>query len=307
MDKLLQQFLLVARHQSVSAAAQKAGLSQPTVTSNLKKLEQNLGVSLFERKASGMVMTEFGQILYEHSSRMQHEFQQMMNRINERKQCLSGKIRIGTGDAWWTLFVKDALRQQRQYYPSASVQVELGNHLSLMESLINDQIEFFIGHEIIGLSSKYNVNFTPLFQTHDAFFVNPAHPLLAQVTTVAMLENFPSITVTYDSNKFSHIVDDPMPKWVENHKQKLDERTVYEVDSLLASIDMALETCAIMPYPDVMADYLSRFGLKTLLMDKPAFRGTVGIYCLAQELSDEHNQLLSTIKALASKHLYSNP
>jgi len=37
MDKLLQQFLLIAKSQSVTAAAQLAGLSQPTITSNLKK------------------------------------------------------------------------------------------------------------------------------------------------------------------------------------------------------------------------------------------------------------------------------
>ena len=300
MDKLLQQFLLVARLQSVSAAAQMAGLSQPTVTSNLKKLEQSLGVTLFERKSTGMVMTEFGQILFEHGSRMQHEYQQMMNRINERKKSLSGKIRIGTGDAWWTTFVKDALHHHRRQYPSASVQVELGNHLSLMESLVNDQIAFFIGHEIIGLSSKYNVSFTPLFQTHDAFFVNPEHPLLNQTVTEKMLEQYPSITVTYDSDKFSHIIDNPMPKLVESHKQRLDERTVYKVDSLLASIDMALETCAVMPYPDTMTAYLGRFGLKPLTMDKPSFRGTVGIYRLLQELTIEHDTLLSTIKNLSS-------
>ncbi|MCW8327191.1 LysR family transcriptional regulator [Photobacterium sp. SDRW27] len=303
MDKLLQQFLLVARLQSVSAAAKMAGLSQPTVTSNLKKLEKNLEVSLFERKANGMVMTEFGQILYEHSSRMQHEYHQMMTRINERKQYLSGKIRIGTGDAWWTLFVKEAIHQHRHQFPSASVQIELGNHLSLMESLVNDQIAFFIGHEIIGLSSKYNVIFTPLFPTYDAYFVNPSHPLLSQVTTEAMLEEYPSITVTYDLDKYSHIIDDPFPKLVESHKQKLDERTVYEVDSLLASIDMAMDTCAVMPYPNAMTKYLSRFGLKPLNMDTPPFRGTVGIYQLPQKVSDEHNTLLDRIKCLASQHI----
>lgn len=302
MDKLLQQFLLVARLQSVSAAAQMAGLSQPTVTSNLKKLEHNLGVNLFERKATGMVMTEFGKILFEHSSRMQHEYHQMMNRINERKQCLAGKVRIGTGDAWWTLFVKDALHQHRRQYPSASVQVELGNHLSLMESLVNDQIAFFIGHEIIGLSSKYNVSFIPLFQSHDTYFVNPDHPLLNQTVSDTMLAQYPSITVTYDSDKFSHIIENPMPKLIESHKQKLDERTVYEVDSLLASIDMALDTNAIMPYPDAMTDYLKRFGLKTLSMDKPPFRGTVGIYRLPQEMSSEHSALLDNIKNRATEH-----
>lgn len=86
MDKSLQQFLLVARCQSISAAARMAGLSQPTVTSNLKKLEENLGVTLFERHPNGMVLTEYGRILYRHSNAMQHEYNQMMQSIDERKQ-----------------------------------------------------------------------------------------------------------------------------------------------------------------------------------------------------------------------------
>ncbi|MEF1337975.1 LysR family transcriptional regulator, partial [Vibrio rotiferianus] len=68
MDKSLQQFLLVARCKSISAAASLAGLSQPTVTHNLKKLEDNLGVMLFERHANGMELTEYGRILYRHSN-----------------------------------------------------------------------------------------------------------------------------------------------------------------------------------------------------------------------------------------------
>lgn len=172
MDKSLQQFLLVARCQSISDAARMAGLSQPTVTSNLKKLEENLGVTLFERHPNGMVLTEYGRILYRHSNAMQHEYNQMMQSIDERKQYQVGKIKMGTGDAWWPLFVKQALNEHLTKQPSASTHVEFGNHLGLMDSLFNEQIEFFIGHEIVGLSSKCDVTFIPLFQTVDAYFVS---------------------------------------------------------------------------------------------------------------------------------------
>lgn len=299
MDKLLQQFLLIAKSQSVTAAAQLAGLSQPTITSNLKKIEQQLGVSLFERKSTGMVLTEYGQILYEHSVRMQHEYQQMLTRIEERKRCKAGKIRLGTGDAWWTLLIKPALHSHRDQFPSASIQVEFGNHLSLMDSLINDQIEFFIGHEIVGLSTKYSVYFTPLFSTYDGFFVNPNHPLLQSSVTDDMLSLFPSVTVTYDAEKYHHLLDDPRPKIIERHKQKLDERSVFEIDSLQASIDMALETNAVMPYPDMMSDYFSHFGLKSLRMEQRYYRGTVGIYSLQKTIPNEHQSVINEVKLYA--------
>lgn len=300
MDRVLQHFLLVARLGSVSKAAQMLGMSQPAVTSSIKKLEQSLGVTVFERKASGMKLTEFGDILFDDCSVMQQQYKHMLDRIEDKKQHRAGKFRIGTGDAWWTLFIKDLVHQYRQSYPSASIQVEFGNHLSLMDSLVNNDMELFIGHEIQGLSSKYNVIFIPLFQTYDSFFVNDSHPLRDQLVTDAMLEEYPSVAVTYDTEKYSHIIENPVSKRIERQKQKLDERTVFEMGSLLASIDIALETNAVMPYPSDMMSYFARFGLQPLTMEKQYFRGTVGIY-ISKEVYSEQEKVIEMIKHLVGK------
>ncbi|EJG0887820.1 MULTISPECIES: LysR family transcriptional regulator [Vibrio] len=295
MDKSLQQFLLVARCQSISAAARMAGLSQPTVTSNLKKLEENLGVTLFERHPNGMVLTEYGRILYRHSNAMQHEYNQMMQSIDERKQYQVGKIKMGTGDAWWPLFVKQALNDHLTKQPSASTHVEFGNHLGLMDSLINEQIEFFIGHEIVGLSSKCDVTFIPLFQTVDAYFVSPNHPLLGKTVTEEMLHEYPALSVTYDAKKFAHVIDNPIPKQNERERQQLDDRPTYEVDSLLASIDVLKESVAVMSYTRHLQSYLESFGLRCLTMKSEPNPGTVGIYRHRRETSESHLDLIAGI------------
>jgi len=306
MDKVLQHFLLVARLESVSEAAQMLGMSQPAVTSSIKKLEQSLGVTVFERKASGMKLTEFGEILFDDCSVMQQQYKHMLDRIEDKKQHKAGKLRIGTGDAWWTLFIKDLVHQYRQSCPSASIQVEFGNHLSLMDSLVKNELELFIGHEIVGLSSKFNVIFLPLFQTYDSFFVNDSHPLRDRLVTDAILEEYPSVAVTYDAEKYSHIIENPLPKRIERQKQKLDERTVFEMGSLLASIDIALETNAVMPYPSNMTSYFARFGLQPLTMEKQYFRGTVGIYA-SKEVYSEQEKVIEMIKDLARKEGISTP
>ncbi|MET2898815.1 LysR family transcriptional regulator [Vibrio rotiferianus] len=299
LDKSLQQFLLVARCKSISTAARLAGLSQPTVTHNLKKLEDNLGVMLFERHANAMELTEYGRILYRHSNAMQHEYNQMMQSIGERKQYQVGKIKMGTGDAWWPLFAKRALDEHLAQSPSASTHVEFGNHLALMDSLINEQIEFFIGHEIVGLSEKCDVTFIPLFQTADDFFVSPSHPLLSQVVTERMLHEYPALSVTYDAKKFSHVIDNPIPKQNERERQQLDDRPTYEIDSLLASIDTLKDSVAVMSYTSHMSDYLESFGLQKLTMEQKAKPGTVGSYRHRQETSESHLALIERITKLA--------
>ena len=71
MDKILQQFLEVATFQNVSHAAKKLCLSQPTLTHNMKKLEESLEVQLFVRTSNGMKLTEFGEVLLEQTRIMQ--------------------------------------------------------------------------------------------------------------------------------------------------------------------------------------------------------------------------------------------
>lgn len=60
MDKSYYQFLAVAEHGSISAAAMALNLSQPTLTATIRKLEGQLGVPLLIRKSKGVELTEYG-------------------------------------------------------------------------------------------------------------------------------------------------------------------------------------------------------------------------------------------------------
>lgn len=59
-------FCCVAQHGSISKAAEKLLISQPAVTWNLKKLENQLGVTLFIRTKKGATLTDEGKILFEY-------------------------------------------------------------------------------------------------------------------------------------------------------------------------------------------------------------------------------------------------
>ena len=61
--RVLQYFLTVAREQSISAAAQALHLSQPTLSRQLKEMEEELGKTLFLRGNRKITLTEEGMIL----------------------------------------------------------------------------------------------------------------------------------------------------------------------------------------------------------------------------------------------------
>lgn len=70
----------------MSHAAKKLCLSQPTLTHNMKKLEESLDVQLFIRTSNGMKLTEFGEVLLEQTRIMQRIYDNTLTKIEMLKE-----------------------------------------------------------------------------------------------------------------------------------------------------------------------------------------------------------------------------
>ncbi|WP_227876273.1 LysR family transcriptional regulator [Photobacterium frigidiphilum] len=286
MNKSYKQFLVVAELSNISLAANHLGLSQPTLTNNMKKLEASFGVPLFIRKSKGVELTEYGLLLQEQTLELQRRHDSLLHKMADLIERKTEKIKMGTGDAWWEIFVKQALQQYSASNPSISIQLEFGNHLKLMDMLIHGQIDLFVGHEIVGLSRRCNVTFIPLLQDKEAMFVHQNHPLLVNHREEKDMALYPLLQVTPDSEAYQHLIENPQPKQLERDRQKVSERIVYEINSLTASVDMLTSTTAIMPYPMSMTDYFAQVNIVPLPLKKEGQKGTVGIYHLNELLVD---------------------
>ncbi|WP_434354953.1 LysR family transcriptional regulator [Parasalinivibrio latis] len=299
MDKSYYQFLAVAEHGSISGAALALNLSQPTLTATIRKLEGQLGVPLLIRKSKGVELTEYGQLLRQQAEEMARRHQRMLDQMADLKARRTQKIKMGTGDAWWELFVKDAIAEYTHGNPAISVDLEFGNHLKLMDLLQHGHIDLFMGHEIIGLSSRYPVSFMPVFQDEEAFYVRENHPLLLSNHPESESYLYPLLRVTPDTEPYRHLLDDLGPKQRENQQKGLGERIVYNVGSLSASIDILKTLPAVMPYPARMKGYFADLGIVPLPLNQSGQKGTVGIYYLHDEQGDHLHALLSMLKERA--------
>ena len=92
----LRTFITVARQGNLTQAAEILHLSQPAVTAQIKALEEETGVSLFDRGPGGVVLTEAGKLLLPEAEKILSCSRDMLNRAHELKGGLSGKLRIGT-------------------------------------------------------------------------------------------------------------------------------------------------------------------------------------------------------------------
>jgi len=292
MDKQYRYFYEVARQGSIKAAADKLFISQPSLTTAIKKLEDQLGASLFIRRSKGVELTEYGWVYFRYVQEIQEKHNVMIHQLSEMKLRSGGKVKLGVGEAWWECFAAKAINGFSQLYPASSMHIEFGNGLSMLHHLVNDEIDLFVGHEISGINNRYRVRFIPLFQEQEAWYVRPDHPLLNQDDIEKKASDYPLLKVTPDHARHGDVLTEEGAELFTVAAQ--ETRVIYELDSLSASIDMVKMSDAIMPYTCKMESVLKEKGLIRLWLNK-AQRGQVGIYTKVGTLTEPTAALVDLI------------
>jgi len=301
LDKILRQFIEVAMFKNVSHAANKLCLSQPTLTHNMKKLEENLGVQLLERTSTGVKTTEYGDLLLEQAQMMQRIYENTLTKLAFIKARQVQSLRMGTGHAWWYMFVRDSFNAYRTLHPTVNIHVDQGNHLRLMDLLLGGDIDLFIGHEIQGLNSKAGINFTPLFSVSDSLFVRRGHPLCNKVIEPVELQDYPCVELTPDEGRFQHIVEDMQPKRLARNLMHLEERVIWSTNSMMAAVDMINDSDAVMiSYPRCMTEYFARYNIVPLQSRQKSPRYNVGFYMMREKMDTAH---VVQMQELMQQHL----
>jgi len=115
---------------NATTAADMLHVSQPTVSVNLRRLEQEHGVQLLKRSSRGVQLTDFGNVLYEHAKVMARLDDHAAAQIQMLKASNHKTMRIGTGSAWWSIFMREILSTYQRDH--AGVQRMLTSAAALM-------------------------------------------------------------------------------------------------------------------------------------------------------------------------------
>ena len=114
-------FLAVAECKSISKAAAQLYISQPAVSITVKKLEENLGTTLFIRKAKGVDLTEKGRILYENVKKAFRTLSDTEEAI--RLQQSTGHLRIAASNVLCKYFLMPYLKAFTGLYPDTDISI----------------------------------------------------------------------------------------------------------------------------------------------------------------------------------------
>ncbi|MCF2871131.1 LysR family transcriptional regulator [Octadecabacter sp. G9-8] len=126
----LRSFLATAETASLSAAARKLGLTQPTLSRQVAALETSLSILLFERVGRGLELTDAGRELLTHVQDMGAAASRLALTAAAQRSDISGKVRITASDIYSTIFVPQMIVEVRKRAPGLIIEVVATNDIS---------------------------------------------------------------------------------------------------------------------------------------------------------------------------------
>ncbi|GLU32704.1 LysR family transcriptional regulator [Trinickia caryophylli] len=136
----LQIFIVASRHASFARAAEELHLTQPAISMQIRQLEDAIGMPLFERVARKLTLTEAGERLTHHASRILGEIKDAEDAMMSLQLADSGSIAVGIVSSA-TYFAPKLLALYSRQYPKVDVHFSVGNRESLLRLLQDNAID----------------------------------------------------------------------------------------------------------------------------------------------------------------------
>lgn len=156
--RVLQYFLAIAREQSIIRAAESLHLSQPTLSTQMKSLEEELGKQLLIRGTKGsrkVTLTEEGMILRKRAEEILDLVKKTEKEVTLANDIIVGDIYIGTGETDAVRILAKAAKSLQGPCPGIQFHISSGNSTFVKERLDKGLLDFGIVFGAVDLT-KYN-------------------------------------------------------------------------------------------------------------------------------------------------------
>lgn len=188
----------VAKCGSISKAAKKLYLSQPSLSASIAALEEEIGVALFRRSRSGVVLTEQGEQIIEVAVEILRGVDQI-EEIARQDHVLTGQIRLSAIPAACGSFLVDLIGKAQERYPHLSIAVQEQRPRYVIQQVLRGEINLGVTSVLRSQAADYQnlfretrITYEILYEDKLCLFVAVGHPLAKRtVATVEEINQYP--------------------------------------------------------------------------------------------------------------------
>ena len=176
-------FVAVADEENITRASEKLNISQPAITKQIKNLENQLSIKLFERKSKGVALTNEGKKIYEKLKNPIEELNKIDAQIGKEKI-----INLGTHNHMGGLIFGQAINQYTLKYPNVNLNLVCEEMDELLRKLKNKEIDIVIAKKYDNEEAPKGLKFIKLGNMHETFIMNKQSEMAGQTLTFDSLK-----------------------------------------------------------------------------------------------------------------------
>ena len=195
--ELYRVFYTVAKHKHMTKASEELHISQPAISQSIKKLEDQLGGTLFLRSNKGMELTEEGKMFYEYVKGALELINNAENEFTSFKDLSKGEIKIGCSTTLTKLVLVNALKDYHLDYPNININITNDLTSNLINDLKLGKLDFVIFNE--SNIKETNLNLEKIKELKQGFVYNQDY-FEDNINTFDDLNNVPLILQKEESN-----------------------------------------------------------------------------------------------------------
>jgi DNA-binding transcriptional LysR family regulator len=179
-DFKLHVFNEVAEKKSFSKAAESIYISQPAVSLQIRKMEEQLGAKLFERTPEGVVLTKAGQILLKHAKRILSDYKEARKEIDALISKPEDRLIIGASTTLGEYLLHKMILDFKKLYPEIQLFLRIGNAETTLFRLKEEEVNL----ALLEINYKKNGWVTKEFFIDELVLIVPKGHHLAQEKTI---------------------------------------------------------------------------------------------------------------------------
>ncbi|WP_312691457.1 LysR family transcriptional regulator [Kosakonia sp.] len=187
----LRYFLAVATSGSLSTASEQLFVAGSAISRQIQKLESRLGVTLFERHARGMVLTDAGQILAHHVRKSMRDMEYALAEIQGLKAVRKALVRIVCTDGMAFDLLPGLLARFRLRHPGVSFDLQVGSAMQVAEWIRRSECDVAFQ---FSLAPEREVEIIAAWPAPVLLLLDSAHPLVQQQSVaISDLHHYPLV------------------------------------------------------------------------------------------------------------------
>jgi len=229
-------FLKVAENESITKASEELHLTQPAVSIQLKKLQDQFDIPLIEVVGRQLYVTEFGKKIAEASQRIIDETDNIKYTIDQYRGLLSGQIRIATvstGKYVIPYFLKSFMDQ----FSGVDISIDVSNKTTVLKGMVENTSDFYL---VSVLPEDISINSVALMENQLFLVGSPDHEI-----KIKSLKDLEKVTLIFREN--GSATRNAMERFIKFHEIRVKKRMELVSNEAVKQAVMAGLGYSIMP------------------------------------------------------------